>query len=68
MSSAKRYRRSCENFSGCGQCLTACRDGAYDAIRKRKTSIEVERELCDGCGLCLQVCPEEAIRLNLVRA
>jgi dihydropyrimidine dehydrogenase (NAD+) subunit PreA len=52
----------------CGQCLTACRDGAYDAIRKRKTSIDVERELCDGCGLCLQVCPEEAIRLNLVRA
>ena len=48
----------------CSRCLTACRDGAFDAIRKRKDSVNVNRDLCDGCGLCLQVCPERAIRLN----
>jgi dihydropyrimidine dehydrogenase (NAD+) subunit PreA len=48
----------------CGQCLTACRDGAYDAIRKRKGSFKVDHGLCDGCGLCLQVCLEGAIGLK----
>jgi dihydropyrimidine dehydrogenase (NAD+) subunit PreA len=52
----------------CGQCLTTCRDGAYDAIRKRKGSFEVDHDLCDGCGLCLQVCPERAIGLKALIA
>jgi dihydropyrimidine dehydrogenase (NAD+) subunit PreA len=49
----------------CGRCFVSCRDGAYDAIEKKKGLFRVNRRLCDGCGLCAQVCPEEAIRLQV---
>jgi dihydropyrimidine dehydrogenase (NAD+) subunit PreA len=47
----------------CGRCLVACRDGAYDAIERKRALFKVNQDICDGCGLCAQVCPEEAIRL-----
>ena len=50
----------------CGRCFIACRDGAFDAIQKKKDSFEVNQDICDGCGLCAQVCPEEAIQLDIV--
>ncbi len=50
----------------CGRCFIACRDGAFDAIQKKKNSFEVNQDICDGCGLCAQVCPEEAIQLDIV--
>ena len=50
----------------CGRCFVACRDGAFDAIEKRRSSFKVNRDICDGCGLCAQVCPEEAIQLDVV--
>lgn len=49
----------------CGVCFVACRDGAYTAIKMGEESFEVDKNLCDGCGLCRQVCPEDAIRLNI---
>ena len=50
----------------CGRCFIACRDGAFDAIEKKKSLFKVNQNLCDGCGLCAQVCPEEAIQLDVV--
>ncbi len=50
----------------CGRCFVSCRDGSYDAIEKGKGVFQVNREVCDGCGLCAQVCPEEAIRLEVL--
>jgi dihydropyrimidine dehydrogenase (NAD+) subunit PreA len=50
----------------CSRCFIACRDGAFDAIQRKKDSFQVNQDICDGCGLCAQVCPEEAIRLDLV--
>ncbi len=55
-----------ERCKGCGLCLIACRDGAYDAIRRMNSSYNVNHDLCDGCGLCLQVCSEKAIRLKKI--
>jgi dihydropyrimidine dehydrogenase (NAD+) subunit PreA len=49
----------------CGRCLIACRDGAYDAIEKRKGLFQVNHGVCDGCGLCVQVCPEQVIQLEV---
>ena len=48
----------------CGLCFIACRDGAYGAIKNMKSSYKVSHDFCDGCGLCVQVCSEEAIQLN----
>lgn len=50
----------------CGKCFIACRDGAYDAIKKIKGLFQVDRKECDGCGLCVQVCPEQAIQLGVL--
>ncbi len=48
----------------CGHCFIACRDGAFDAIEKKRGLFKVERNVCDGCGLCMQLCPAQAIRLD----
>ncbi len=62
---AKIDSKACKK---CGRCFIACRDGAFDAIEKRKGSFIVNQESCDGCGLCAQVCPENAILLDAVEA
>lgn len=31
---------------------------------KRKINIQIDPELCDGCGLCITVCPSETISIN----
>ncbi len=49
----------------CGKCFIACRYGAYDAIEKRKGIFQVNSKVCDGCGLCIQVCPTQAIQLDV---
>jgi MinD superfamily P-loop ATPase len=42
----------------CGLCREACR---FDAI---DDALEVDPILCEGCGVCVVVCPEEAIILK----
>ncbi|MCP4159674.1 MAG: 4Fe-4S dicluster domain-containing protein [Deltaproteobacteria bacterium] len=31
---------------------------------ERKINIQIDPELCDGCGLCITVCPSETISIN----
>jgi len=27
-------------------------------------SVEIDREKCDGCGVCVEICPLDALRLD----
>jgi MinD superfamily P-loop ATPase len=42
----------------CGLCRDACR---FDAIND---ALEIDPFLCEGCGVCVVVCPEEATSLK----
>lgn len=42
----------------CGLCKESCRFGAIN------DSITIDSFSCEGCGVCVVVCPEEAIRLQ----
>jgi dihydropyrimidine dehydrogenase (NAD+) subunit PreA len=47
----------------CNLCLTACNDGAHQAIRLEggngASRLVVEDDYCVGCRLCQYVCPVE---------
>ena len=48
-----------EKCNGCGDCLTACAEGALEIVEGKARLIgEV---YCDGLGACLSICPEGAI-------
>ena len=55
-----------EKCTKCGKCVTACRDGGYQAISFKDKKIEINPELCDGCALCTLVCPEGALQFNTI--
>ena len=48
--------------NGCGQCATACAEGAI-AIIDGKARL-VSETYCDGLGACLGTCPEDAITIE----
>lgn len=48
---------------GCGLCVTACRDGGFQAIRLSAEKAAIDVASCDGCGLCVDVCPKGSLRL-----
>lgn len=50
-----------EKCDGCGQCVTACAEGAIE-IRDGKARLVAET-YCDGLGACLGTCPRDAIRI-----
>jgi len=51
-----------DKCTGCGQCVTACAEGAIEIIDgKAKLVSEV---YCDGLGACLGTCPEDAITVE----
>lgn len=51
-----------EKCNGCGQCVTACAEGAIEIIDgKAKLISEI---YCDGLGACLGICPEDAITVE----
>lgn len=41
-----------------GECLEHCR---FDAINE---DFEIDKLMCEGCGVCAYVCPEDAIQLK----
>ncbi len=49
--------KQCKN----AYCLNACPEGA---ITKKDGIINVNEELCTGCGLCKEACPFDAIVLH----
>jgi len=50
-----------ERCTSCGRCVTACRDGGYQAIALAGREVQIDGAKCDGCGLCSFVCPEGVI-------
>lgn len=51
-----------EKCNGCGQCVTACAEGAI-AIVNGKAKL-VSETYCDGLGACLGHCPQDAITVE----
>jgi Pyruvate/2-oxoacid:ferredoxin oxidoreductase delta subunit len=51
-----------ERCNGCGQCATACAEGAI-AIIDGKARL-VSETYCDGLGACLGECPQDAIAIG----
>ena len=48
--------------TGCGQCVTACAEGAIKIINGKAKL--VSETYCDGLGACLGHCPEDAITVE----
>lgn len=48
---------------GCGKCMeNIC---FVDAIELINGMAEINQKLCKGCGRCVEICPNEAIQLNM---
>ncbi|HPS92170.1 MAG TPA: 4Fe-4S dicluster domain-containing protein [Methanothrix sp.] len=48
--------------NGCGDCITACAEGAIQ-LHDGKARVVSDR-FCDGLGACLAVCPQGALRIE----
>jgi Pyruvate/2-oxoacid:ferredoxin oxidoreductase delta subunit len=51
-----------EKCNGCGQCVTACAEGAIEIVDGKARLIS--EIYCDGLGACLGHCPEDAITVE----
>lgn len=50
-----------EKCTLCETCIQYCR---FNAISIRNNKIHISETACEGCGLCMRVCPENAIKLT----
>jgi NAD-dependent dihydropyrimidine dehydrogenase PreA subunit len=48
--------------NGCGDCITACAEGAIE-LKDGKAQV-VSDSFCDGLGACLAVCPQGALTME----
>ena len=48
--------------NGCGECITACAEGAIE-LKDGKARV-VSDSFCDGLGACLAVCPQGALTIE----
>src|SRR5512138_825594 len=48
--------------TGCGECITACAEGAIE-LKGGKARV-ISDSFCDGLGACLAVCPEGALAIE----
>ncbi len=48
--------------NGCGECITACAEGAIE-LKDGKAHV-VSDSFCDGLGACLAVCPQGALTIE----
>ena len=44
----------------CDKCIAS---SVYGAISRSETSINVDEQVCTGCGLCTFICPAKKLRL-----
>lgn len=52
---------STDRCIACGQCQQVCR---FDAIHQVDGNYQVDEYACEGCGVCVHVCPQQAIALH----
>ena len=52
---------ACSCGLGCGICEKVC---IYSAIERVGGRYGIDAERCDGCGLCVEVCPKENIKMT----
>jgi MinD superfamily P-loop ATPase len=48
----------------CGKCEEACKFDAIHSPSGTRPKFEVDKILCEGCGVCIYLCPEDAIVLE----
>jgi MinD superfamily P-loop ATPase len=53
-----------DKCTACGLCASHCRFGAARPTDTERTAFEVDPLDCEGCGVCLHVCPEQAIKME----
>jgi len=51
-----------EKCDGCGQCVTACAEGAIQVVDGKARLIS--ETYCDGLGACIGHCPQDAITIE----
>ena len=53
--------RPCAKGDTCGRCKAGC---LYHAIDFTSQGVTIQEDLCAGCGLCADLCPESCIELS----
>jgi MinD superfamily P-loop ATPase len=58
--SGREARIRKDDCTGCGECLDLCR---FDAVKTsgRDGRLVIDPVACEGCGVCVRNCPEQAI-------
>lgn len=53
-----------EKCSGCGKCITVCKDYEFKIVDGKAVLVDQPIFGCIACGHCMAVCPEDAIRVT----
>ena len=59
-------RRECRDCGKCRKCIDSCLHNAISSPASADHpdgQIQIDPALCDGCGLCVNVCPEQKLTL-----